>query len=387
VVENGTIVIEAGRIRAIGPAATTQTPAGATTVDAAGLTIVPGFWNSHVHFNRTDWANAHQQSQAQLRLLLERMLTRHGFTTVVDTGSSLSNTVALRKRIDSGDVAGPSILTAGPLVFPKGVGLTPETAKKLGVMPDAGVEAGTAAEARTFARQILDDGADAVKMYAATWFEPRIFMAQEVASALATEAHARGKLAFAHPTNAGGIEIALKAGADVLVHVTPEDGVWSDALVARLVNAKVSVIPTLMLWRIEAERFGGNLEGARRFQQLAVNQLAAFARAKGDVLFGTDVGYIEDDNPREEFEQMAAAGMSTRAILAALTTRPAARFGRSTRSGHIAPGADADLVLLGSDPIASVRALSDVRTVVRNGRAIYGTLPPSSRSPAPQIRQ
>ena len=47
------------------------------------------------------------------------MLNRYGFTTVVDTASNLANTVSLRERIESGEVAGPRILTAGFALYPK----------------------------------------------------------------------------------------------------------------------------------------------------------------------------------------------------------------------------------------------------------------------------
>jgi hypothetical protein len=55
--------------------------------------------------------------------------------------------------------------------------------------------------------------------------------------------------------------------------------------------------------------------------------------AGGEVLFGTDVGYLQDDDPTEEYELMAAAGMDYRQVLASLTAAPAARFGDVEREG------------------------------------------------------
>jgi len=59
----------------------------------------------------------------------------------------------------------------------------------------------------------------------------------------------------------------------------------------------------------------------------AAQQLQAFSRAGGQVLFGTDVGYIEPLDTSEEFTWMSRAGMSFQEILASLTTNPAQRFG------------------------------------------------------------
>jgi imidazolonepropionase-like amidohydrolase len=75
---------------------------------------------------------------------------------------------------------------------------------------------------------------------------------------------------------------------------------------------------------------------------------------------------------------MASAGLGWREILASLTTSPAARFGEASRRGTIAPGLDADLVVLAADPVRDVRAFADVRYAIRAGRVVY-----SAPAPAP----
>jgi imidazolonepropionase-like amidohydrolase len=107
------------------------------------------------------------------------------------------------------------------------------------------------------------------------------------------------------------------------------------------------------------------------FQDRGVEQLRAYFRSGGRILFGTDVGYVTDYDPAEEYRQMARAGMSFRDILASLTTSPAARFGESRRKGRIAPGMDADLVLLAADPAGDTAAFSKVRHTLRGGKVIY----------------
>ena len=103
----------------------------------------------------------------------------------------------------------------------------------------------------------------------------------------------------------------------------------------------------------------------------ATQQLKAFSEAGGQILFGTDVGYIERFDTSEEFVWMSRAGMSFKQILASLTTNPAQRFGESAHSGRIAKGMDGDLVVLRADPEQDAAAFSKVRYTIRSGRAIY----------------
>jgi imidazolonepropionase-like amidohydrolase len=86
------------------------------------------------------------------------------------------------------------------------------------------------------------------------------------------------------------------------------------------------------------------------------------------------VGYLPDYDPMDEYVLLAGAGLGWREILASLTTAPRARLGEEARRGRIAPGLDADLVVLARDPARDVRAFSDVRYTVRAGRIIYAAV-------------
>jgi imidazolonepropionase-like amidohydrolase len=103
----------------------------------------------------------------------------------------------------------------------------------------------------------------------------------------------------------------------------------------------------------------------------AAEQLGAFSRAGGQVLFGTDVGYIQQFDTSEEFKWMSRAGLSFQQILASLTTNPAQRFGYAARSGRIAKGLEADFVVLRADPAQNSLAFSQVRYTIRRGEIIY----------------
>jgi imidazolonepropionase-like amidohydrolase len=99
-------------------------------------------------------------------------------------------------------------------------------------------------------------------------------------------------------------------------------------------------------------------------------QTRAFAELGGQLLFGTDVGYMTDYDPSDEFVYLQRAELTPAQILAMLTTGPADRFGRAPH-GPSAPGLAADVVVLDGDPGADVRAFAKVRMTMRNGRIIY----------------
>jgi imidazolonepropionase-like amidohydrolase len=101
-------------------------------------------------------------------------------------------------------------------------------------------------------------------------------------------------------------------------------------------------------------------------------QLRAYSEAGGQILFGTDVGYIQQYDTSEEFTWMSRAGLSFQQILASLTTNPAERFGYAAHSGRVAKGMDADLVVLRADPALEITAFSKVAFTIRQGKILFG---------------
>src|SRR5260370_28962751 len=113
------VLTSGGAITVIGSRSKVQVPNDARVIDCTGKTVVAGFWNSHVHFTPAVWKNAASAPVASLEAHMREMLTRWGFTTVCDLGSDPSDSLALRRRVNSGAVAGPTILLAGAS-FPQG---------------------------------------------------------------------------------------------------------------------------------------------------------------------------------------------------------------------------------------------------------------------------
>jgi imidazolonepropionase-like amidohydrolase len=360
-IEDGVVLVCEGRIAAVGERSRVEVPESADRLEAKGLSATYGFWNSHVHFTEPAVANAGALPAEALEGHLGEMLTRWGFTTVVDAASFLENTQRIRDRIRAGEVAGPEILTAGaPLYPPNGVpyyvkdALPPEVAASL-------PQPASAAEAASIVRANLDGGADLTKVFVRSWVArgKTLPMPFEVVEAAAEQTHSRGKLLFAHPSLTSGIELALRGGVDILGHSVEDPELFDDALVQRLVEARVSLVPTLELFAPS-----GNIDAI-------VEALGRFSRAGGLILFGTDVGFRPDYDTTREYELMERAGLSFDEILASLTTAPAGRFGQADRKGTIEPGKEGDLAVFEGDPRVDIRSLARVRYTVRAGRVIW----------------
>jgi imidazolonepropionase-like amidohydrolase len=373
-ITEGVVLVRGGTIHAVGPAS--EKGAGAVpSLSAAcdGGVVVAGFQNSHVHLLGSAFSQARMRSAAELEQGLTGLLTRWGFTTAFDIASDRDNTLALRARVDRGEIKGPRILTTGWPLFPQD-GLPMYLDNLDPSVRDRLPQPGSVASALATVTQNLDPGADATKLFLVAPQGPRGVkrMKADIATAAAQETHRRGKLVFAHPTDLDGVRAALQAQVDILAH--PPLGApapWPRALLDQLRTEGVSMIPTLKLLRHELAKEQVPAAVAERILSESVHEFGKFAAAGGTVLFGTDVDYMTDVDPTDEYTLMAQAGMSPMQILASLTTAPAARWNESERRGRIAPGQDADLVVLEADPRQDVKHFAAVKCVLRGGKLVY----------------
>ncbi len=371
-IADGVVLVSQGVITAVGSRAEVSVPPNATVIDCSAATVTSGFWNSHVHFTPLAFQQADLAPSDGLTEALRAMLTSWGVVHAVDTGSFLDNTLALRRRIESGEIPGPSIRTAGSGFAPVGGSpyyIWPARLPEL-TNPDA-----TAAAVNG----LLDRGADVVKLFTGSWARRDLIvvMPVDLVRAATDAAHRRGKLVVAHPSNSAGARAAIEGGVDVLVHTFPSEldrRPWDRELPRMMLERKMGLVPTLKLFPYELRRAGLPANVIQAVLGNARDQLRAFAEGGGQVLFGTDVGYVADYDPTNEYVYMEQAGLSYRQILAALTTAPAARFGAAARSGRLAIGFDADVVVLDGDPAGDIRALGRVRTTMRAGRVIAGKM-------------
>jgi len=369
---DGVVLISQGVITAVGSRAEVSVPPDAAVIDCTGTTITSGFWNTHVHFMPAAFQQADQAPAQRLTEALRAMLTSWGVVHAVDTGSLLDNTLALRRRIESGEIPGPSIRTAG-------TGFVPVGGSPYYILPARLPELTSPDATAVAVNGNLDRGADVIKLFTGSWARRDLIvvMPVDLVRAATDAAHRRGKLVLAHPSNSAGARAAIEGGVDVLVHTFPSEldrRPWDRELPRMMLERKMSLAPTLKLFPTELRKAGAPASVVEVVLGNARDQLRIFAEGGGQVLFGTDVGYIADYDPTDEYVYMHQAGLSYSQILASLTTAPAARFGAAARTGRLAAGLDADIVVIQGDPAQDIRALARVRTTLRAGRLIAGKL-------------
>jgi imidazolonepropionase-like amidohydrolase len=366
-IPDGVILIEDGTIVSVGATDKIHIPNQTKRIRCAGKTVVAGLWNSHVHFIGHEWDNAATAANDRLTKQMQDMLTQYGFTSVVDTGSALQNTLDLRHKVATGEVPGPRILTAGNILFSKNglpyyalESLPPNEIKewKEG-------EVATPEEAVQLVDRQIAAGADIVKLYAVSWIrrdgkiEPYP-MKLSIVKAATNEAHRLGKLVFAHPSTTEGLLLVIDGHVDVLAHTSEEPALWEQqGLASRLKAANVTLIPTLTLFDRDDDF------------ALIEKEVTSYRDLGGRIIFGTDVGYIPAAATTKEFRYLSNAGLTFPEILATLTTTPASYLGFSDRVGQIKPGMDADLTVLEGDPARNIDAFAEVAMTMRHGAIIF----------------
>lgn len=360
--ENGTVIVTNGKITSVRTTmpGDLRLPAQ-RVINANGRALSAGLWNAHVHFTSPELVNNPQS-------VLRNMLLRYGFTHVVDTGSTLENTLKLKDAIASGSLKGPKIVLAnGSFVHTGG---TPSYLPGI-TLPE--VDEPTAAAPMVNA--VLDGGANGIKIFSGSFITPTqtILLPAKIIRAVTDAAHKRDAFVMAHPTNIKGLANAVNGNVDVIAHTTAPDSEVPPTLLQQMKTQGTAIIPTLKLWRYEMKKFGQSDLQADFMENAAVTQLKEMHRAGIPILFGTDVGYMEDFNPAAEYLLMRRAGMNWASIYAALTHEPTLRFGKfaNRASVRVEAGASADLVLYEGDPGSDIETLANVAFTIIDGAIVY----------------
>ena len=361
-----TVVVRGDRIVAVGPAASTPVPDGATVIDATGKTIMPGMWEMHTHLQVSN--------QSQLSLIQLAM----GLTTARDLASDVDVAVSQRDRERAGKLASPRLILAGFMEGPlKWAGPTE-------------VVVSTEAQARAWVARYDSLGYKQIKLYNV--------MHPDLVPVIADEAHKRGMLLSGHVPRGLSVQAAVALGYNEIQHaaflfstffqdslyvptmraysqvataVAPTFDVNSPAmssLIDYLAAHKTVIDGTFNLWiggGGAAVGAGGsaNQDKADSAYMHLIRRLYA---AGVPLVAGTDnsagVTY------RRELEMYEKAGIPVPKILQ-IATIDAARFMMDSRdNGSVSVGKVADILVVAGKPAERISDLQKVETVIRGGR-------------------
>ena len=370
IIDNGVVLIENDRIKAVGRAGEVAIPAGAKTVDVTGKTIIPGLVDAHAHGPHGVDEMTPQQNWFNMLELAMGITTRH------DPSSSAATVFPAVEMQRAGLILGPRSFSTGEIVY---------GAKAA----DVYAQIDSLDDALAHVRRLKAQGAHSVKNYN----QPRREQRQQVVAAALQE----NMRSVAEGGSLFGMDMALIAdGNTTLEHNVPLS-VFYDDVVQFFSKSKTGYTPTLVVtyggpagdpyWRSHTDVF--------RHPLLAKHQppeILAANNARREIAPEED--YVDDDSAREahklakagvavaigahgqeagiaahwEMWSFVRGGMSPVEALAAGTIESARSLGYDQDVGSLEPGKLADLVVLDADPTVDIRNSDKVVKVMIGGR-------------------
>ncbi len=358
-------------------------------VDVSGLTLLPGFFDCHVHVmvSGIDLVRRLQRPFSYQFFQAARNLSAtldSGITTVRDAGGA---DLGVQRAVDDGLIDGPRMqiaISALSQTGGHGDGWLPSGITTFLMSPHPGRPAGLVdgpEEMRKRVREIIRAGANVIKVHTSGGvLSPRDspkhaqFRPDELA-ALMAEASAAGLPVMAHAQATDGIKNAVRAGVRSVEH-----GIYlDDEAIDMMLSAGTWLVPTLVAPHavLAAANAGSQLpEGVlAKAQEVMAAHADAFARAVAagvKIAMGTDSGVGPHGSNLDELPLMAAGGMTPGQVLTA-TTRSAAELLRvADDTGTIMPGKRADIVVLAGDPFELATLKDNIRAVYLGGRRVRG---------------
>jgi imidazolonepropionase-like amidohydrolase len=364
-----TVVIRGDRIIAVGPADSVTVPAGATIIDAAGKTVMPGLWDMHSHLFLTS-----QTSRAVSDLA-------SGITTIRDLASDLDVAISFRERSAAGSLAAPRAILAG---FIEGPGRWAGPTEVL---------VSTEEQARAWVARYDSLGFKQIKLYN--------LVQQDLVPAIADEAHKRGMRLSGHVPRGLTTPAAIRLGFDEINHaaflfstffqdslylpmraysavasiVAPNvnvDGPEMSAMIDLMRQRGTVVDGTFNLWMRVRTAGAPNVTGlpntapdslAHRSDANYLRLLKRLYDAGVPLVPGTD-----GSSYNAELELYERAGIPAPQVLRIATIVSAQAMKDDAQYGSIAVGKVADVIIVNGKPAEHVAELRKVDRVIRAGR-------------------
>jgi imidazolonepropionase-like amidohydrolase len=385
VVPGAVVLIENGRVKAVGPKI--AIPAGAQVIDLSGLTVLPGLIDCHTHLvgdyvNDSDPLTELKSSAAQRAyesVPNAKITLDAGFTTVRDVGSYRAFVdVAMRDAIAKGYFPGPRMYVAGAYLTITGGG----GAMSGGLAPDItlpwdlnfGIADGVA-QVRQRVRDIAQNGVDVIKLLATGAFlahgsDPHaVEYSYEEIRAAVEEAQHKGLKVAAHAHSTEGVKNAVRAGVASIEH-----GTYIDDEGLRLMKERGTYLVADIY----------DAEYIRQGKAAGIPEDFAAKQPEGDeiqrqnfkkavqmgvkIAYGTDASVYPHGFNARQFAWQVRYGQTPMEAIRSATVSAADLIGRGNLAGSLEPGKWADLIAVKGDPLQDVTVLEKVAFVMKEGK-------------------
>ena len=356
VLRNQQIVIDGARIQTID--AGHRSP----TYDLRGLTVMPGWIDTHVHLTwhfdaNHKLVNRGEKPESSALYTAENawMTLQGGFTTVQSVGAAMDAEV--RDRVNNGLLPGPRVLTSIRQINDK---------------------SGTPEELRALVRKTKEEGADVIKLFATAGMGAggAQTMSDEQIQATCGEAKAVGLRSVVHAISSAGAKASVLAGCTSIEH-----GDFLDDETLKLIAQRGAYFDPnfLVLHNYLDNRPSFNFpEASFTSLEKAIDPTADVLRRaraiKVKVVFGTDAVAGAHGRNAEEFIYRVREGHDPAMLtLISATSLAAESLGMGDRIGAVATGYEADLVATEGNPLEDITAVRRVVFVMRGGKVYRNT--------------
>lgn len=380
------VLVRGGLVESLGDAPPEAD--GARTIDLAGRTLMPGLCDAHVHVTAytADWVRLRASSPfhvaAHARVILEGMLAR-GFTTVRDAGGA---DWGLAKAVDEGLIDGPRLLYCGHALSQTGGhgdvrGAGDEGLHQCFCCAGLGHVCDGTPEVLRAAREEIRRGATQLKIMASGGVSSptdRISSTQfseDELAAIVGEADAALIPVMAHAYTARAVNRALRAGVTSIEHGNRID----DESVALLLEKDAWLVPTLVIYRalveegVAAGMAQHLVDQTHEVLDAGIVALRLAYEAGVNIAYGTDLLGLMHRRQLEEFRLRSEVVPNVDLVRQA-TVNAATLFRMADRIGQVAPGFEADLIVVDGDPLEDIGVLCEPETspklVMRGGRVM-----------------
>ena len=377
------VIVRGERILDVGPASTVRVPAGATRLELAGYTLLPGFIDAHTHLTSIDndggdlavlkETPAHGAIYATINA---KKTLDAGFTTVREAGSTDFVDVVVRDAITRGLIPGPRIHASGPALGSTGGHADVNGWSPFLDVPGTGAIVDGADAVRKQVRTNVKYGADQIKIVATGGIlsvgdavGAAQFGMDELTAAVA-EATRLGRKVMAHAHAGDGLKAAVLAGVASIEHGSLVD----DEAIGFMKQKGTYLVPTLIILEeivTDGARKGVPANSIAKATAIAADRRARLRAAyKAGVKFALGTDATSDIHGRngEEFKYMVdILGATPMEAITVGTMNGATLLGVEKELGSVATGKLADLVAVKGDPLRDISLLARVSYVMKGG--------------------